>query len=115
MSTTDELLRGLLGQVAEGVEVGRTVAERLDRIEAALRKAGEATEGTGEERLWTAEETARYLGAKQSTVYEWAEAGRLPCLRIGGLLRFEPEVVKRWARGGGRPGKVVPIGGRSGT
>ena len=51
------------------------------------------------EALWTASDVARYLQAGRSTVYQWAEAGVLPSQRIGGLLRFDPERVRQWARG----------------
>ena len=36
--------------------------------------------------LWDANDVARYLKASRSWVYHQAEAGRLPHLRIGGLL-----------------------------
>jgi hypothetical protein len=32
-------------------------------------------------------------------VYHRVECGELPCLRVGGLLRFEPEAVHSFARG----------------
>ena len=49
--------------------------------------------------LWTAEDVARYLQASRSWVYHRAESGELPCLRVGGLLRFEPDVIRAYARG----------------
>lgn len=49
--------------------------------------------------LWTASDVARYLRASLSFVYKSAEAGRLPCLRVGSMLRFDPEVVRAFARG----------------
>jgi excisionase family DNA binding protein len=49
--------------------------------------------------LWDARDVARYLKTSRSWVYQKAEAGLLPSLRIGGLLRFEPHVVRAWARG----------------
>ena len=49
--------------------------------------------------LWDANDVASYLKASRSWVYQKAEAGLLPCLRLGGLLRFEPAQVKSWARG----------------
>ncbi len=49
--------------------------------------------------LWTAVDVARYLRASRSWVYQRAEAGDLPSLQLGGLLRFEPEVVRAFARG----------------
>ena len=53
--------------------------------------------------LWDANDVARYLKASRSWVYHQAEAGRLPHLRIGGLLRFDPPTVKSFARGEAAP------------
>ena len=50
------------------------------------------------EPLWTVDDVSRYLKASRSWVYQKAEAGLLPCLRIGGFLRFDPAVVQAWAR-----------------
>jgi excisionase family DNA binding protein len=44
--------------------------------------------------LWTAADVARFLNASQSYVYKAAEAGRLPCLRIGAMLRFDPAKIR---------------------
>ena len=52
-----------------------------------------------QEALWGANDVARYLKASRSWVYHHAEAGDLPCLRVGGLLRFNPETVRAFARG----------------
>ena len=52
---------------------------------------------TSPERLWTVGEVADYLQASRSWVYHQAECGRLPSLRIGGLLRFSPVAVRTYA------------------
>jgi excisionase family DNA binding protein len=57
--------------------------------------------------LWDANDVARYLKASRSWVYQRAEAGLLPCLRMGGLLRFDPAVVRAFARGEIQPPKVL--------
>ena len=49
--------------------------------------------------LWTAGDVARYLRASLSFVYKAAETGKLPCLRVGGMLRFDTETVRTFARG----------------
>jgi excisionase family DNA binding protein len=62
-----------------------------------------------EDRLWDANDVASYLKVSRSWVYHRAEAGELPCLRVGGLLRFEPEAIRSFAHGGTPPGgRVVP-------
>jgi predicted DNA-binding transcriptional regulator AlpA len=49
-------------------------------------------------RLWDANDVARYIGASRSWVYHQAEAGRLPCIRILGFLRFDPHVVRAFVQ-----------------
>ncbi len=49
------------------------------------------------ESLWTVGDVAAYLRASRSWVYHQAECGRLPSLRIGGLLRFSPIAVRKYA------------------
>jgi len=75
--------------------------------------------GPGAERgdvLWTAIDVANYLKVSRSWVYHRAEANQLPHLRVGGLLRFEPEAIRRYARESGsdmkRP-RALPLGGRA--
>jgi excisionase family DNA binding protein len=48
--------------------------------------------------LWDANDVARYLRVSRSWVYHRAEAGRLPHLRVGGLLRFDADVVRAFIR-----------------
>jgi excisionase family DNA binding protein len=48
--------------------------------------------------LWDANDVAGYLKVSRSWVYHRAEAGQLPHLRVGGLLRFDAEVVRAFAR-----------------
>ncbi len=57
--------------------------------------------------LWDANDVARYLKVSRSWVYQRAEAGRLPCLRVGGLVRFNPDTVRAFARGELQPPKVL--------
>jgi len=47
------------------------------------------------DRLWDVGDVAKFLQASRSWVYKAAEAGALPCLRVGAMLRFEPEAVMR--------------------
>ena len=61
--------------------------------------------------LWDANDVARYLKVSRSWVYQRAEAGMLPCLRLGGLLRFDPEKVRAFARGELQPPKMLNFPG----
>jgi excisionase family DNA binding protein len=62
--------------------------------------------------LWTAEDVAAYLKASRSWVYQKAEAGVLPSLRVCGLLRFEPATVRQFARHTAARTAVVPLTNR---
>lgn len=54
-----------------------------------------------EEGLWDANDVARFLKASRSWVYQRAQAGQLPCVKIGGLLRFEPAAIRAFIKGQG--------------
>lgn len=61
------------------------------------------------EALWDARDVAAYLKVSRSWVYQKSEAGLLPCLRVGGLVRFDPGAIRAWARGA--PAVVIPLRG----
>jgi excisionase family DNA binding protein len=46
------------------------------------------------EALWTAEEVAAFIKCSVSYVYKSAERGELPCVRVGRMLRFQPDSVR---------------------
>jgi excisionase family DNA binding protein len=50
------------------------------------------------EELWDTKQAAAFLHVSRSWVYQRTEAGLLPCLRVGGLLRFEPAVLRDFIR-----------------
>ena len=47
-----------------------------------------------DDRLWTAEEVARFLGIHPQTVYAKARTGEYPSHRIGRTLRFKPAEIR---------------------
>jgi len=49
--------------------------------------------------LWDVRDVAQYLKASVSWVYKAAERRELPCVRVGGLLRFDPAAVRAFALG----------------
>jgi excisionase family DNA binding protein len=51
-------------------------------------------ERRAEQTLWDVRDVARFLKASVSWVYKAAERGDLPCIRIGGLLRFDAGAVR---------------------
>jgi len=65
-----------------------------------------------DDRLWDAQDVARYLKVSRSWVYHQTEAGVLPHLRVGGLLRFDPETIRAYAKGGATRSKIVTFPSR---
>jgi excisionase family DNA binding protein len=62
------------------------------------RQATVMTSDDASDTLWDANDVARYLKVSRSWVYHRAEAGLLPYLRVGALLRFEPAAVRAYVR-----------------
>jgi len=48
--------------------------------------------------LLTIKDLSRQLNIKPSTLYLWAAQGKIPCQKIHGLIRFDPEVIAIWLR-----------------
>jgi excisionase family DNA binding protein len=46
--------------------------------------------------LLTIKQTAERLQIKQSTLYSWAVNGTIPHLKLGRLLRFDPDDIDAW-------------------
>jgi excisionase family DNA binding protein len=46
--------------------------------------------------LLTIKDLASQLRIKPSTLYAWAAQGKIPCRKIHGLVRFNPEEIDRW-------------------
>ena len=59
-----------------------------------------------EDALWDVNDVAAFMKASISYVYKSAATGVLPSHRISSMLRFDPKVVRAFARGElrGRPG-----------
>lgn len=47
----------------------------------------------------TAKQVAKFTGIGYATIYEMADDKRIPCYRIGSMLRFDPKDVAEWWRG----------------
>lgn len=46
--------------------------------------------------LLTIKDLSAWLNIKPSTLYLWAAKGKIPCRKIHGLIRFEPEAITAW-------------------
>ena len=68
------------------------------------------SEARFDQQLWDARDVAAFLKVSRSWVYHQAEAGMLPCLRIGGLLRFDPQKIRELALGDALSAKIGTAG-----
>ena len=62
-------------------------------------------------RMWNPADVAAFLQVSRSWVYQKAEAGLLPVIRMPGsaLLRFDPETMRAYARGEWQPPKIPVV------
>ena len=58
--------------------------------------------------LLTVKNISARLNIKPSTLYLWAAQGKIPCRKIHGLIRFDPEVITAWLRSF-EPGQAIPV------
>lgn len=50
----------------------------------------------GKKILMTVKQVAEMLCIAEQTCYKWARSGRLPAIKVGYLLRFDPAAIERW-------------------
>jgi predicted site-specific integrase-resolvase len=56
-----------------------------------------AHETTAIQPLWSAADTAHFLGVPIKTLYQWKWLGQGPPVRkVGRHLRYDPDEVRRW-------------------
>jgi excisionase family DNA binding protein len=60
----------------------------------------------------TADEVADLMGIHESTVYEWARAGKLPAMRRGRVIRFLRWRIEAWIADDSEPPAVADAGAR---
>jgi excisionase family DNA binding protein len=49
-----------------------------------------------QDQLMNIKEVANFLQVKESTVYSWAQSGRIPAFRLGRLWRFSRTDLDTW-------------------
>lgn len=47
-------------------------------------------------KLITIKEVSDMINVKPSTLYQWAEIGQIPCIKLNGALRFDMDDIKKW-------------------
>ncbi|MFH1981310.1 MAG: helix-turn-helix domain-containing protein [Pseudomonadota bacterium] len=53
-----------------------------------------------EDRWFSVDEIAAYLGIKRDTLYKWISDKRMPAHRVGRLWKFRKEEVDEWVKSG---------------
>jgi excisionase family DNA binding protein len=48
--------------------------------------------------LLTAIELGGYLSVCPKTIFQWSKQGRIPVVRMGSALRFDPKAIATWLR-----------------
>ena len=46
--------------------------------------------------LWSVNQCAQALGISMATIYAWVHQQRIPHIKIGSALRFDPERIRQW-------------------
>jgi excisionase family DNA binding protein len=46
--------------------------------------------------LLTIKDLSIWLNIKPSTLYLWVAQGKIPCQKIHGLIRFDPDAITAW-------------------
>src|SRR4030095_2884360 len=62
--------------------------------------------------LLTIKEISQKLQIKPSTLYAWVAQRKIPCRRIHGLVRFDPDDIDRWVASFLTPPFPPPLTGR---
>ena len=58
--------------------------------------------------LLTIKDLAKQLRIKPSTLYAWASQGKIPCVRIHGLIRSRSEEIEGWLAGFAKNRPALP-------
>ena len=44
----------------------------------------------------TVKDMAARLQVKDKTIYAWVSRGKIPCVKVNGVIRFDPEAIEHW-------------------
>ncbi len=59
-----------------------------------------------EERWFSVDEIAEYLGVSKDTVYGWINVKNMPAHRVGRLWKFKKDDIDSWVKSGGASDKT---------
>ena len=59
--------------------------------------------------MLTVKELSAWLNIKSSTLYLWVSQNKIPCRRIHGLIRFDPDAIQAWLNSFGVVPRKPPI------
>lgn len=51
-----------------------------------------------DDRWFSVDEIAGYLGVKRDTVYKWIDRKQMPAHKVGRLWKFRKEEIDQWVR-----------------
>ncbi len=72
-------------------------SERLLTIAEAVTRLGPHEEPSEPRHsFWDIKAVSRYLAIKPSTLYAWTAQGKIPHVKIHGLIRFQPAEIEAW-------------------
>lgn len=49
--------------------------------------------------LWDVQQAAHFLRLKPFTVRAWVRQRRMPAIKRGRMIRFDPQQIKKWLEG----------------
>jgi len=49
-------------------------------------------------KLLTVHEVSEIINANPKTIYQWAELGQIPCIKLNGCLRFDINDINKWIK-----------------
>jgi excisionase family DNA binding protein len=61
-------------------------------------KGGTMPNTVTQDKRLTAREVAELLGLDRDTIYKWARAGRIPCIKFRHRMRFRLSDIERWEK-----------------
>lgn len=46
--------------------------------------------------LLTVKDMATWLQVKEKTIYAWTSQGKIPCVKVNGVIRFDERAIEQW-------------------